>query len=200
VKSSQRENKMMKGKFKKTKIFLALIVVIILILSIKASTVKFDVTDEAIINASPSVVFKAIVDQDCGKSNWGMPDVFKKPREDSACGIGDLIDVTLYQKSGRPPLKFTTKTVEVIKDEKIYGKYVEGPFRGEYLWSFKDLGDKTKLSFQWRTKPHSLVMKILSLFVPIEKAHSDHMRTSYVNLNKFLEQNNKTKINSVNSL
>ena len=60
--------------------------------------VKYDVTDEAIINASPDVVFNAVKDEACGKTSWWMPHLSFKPREESTCGVGDLIDVTVLGK------------------------------------------------------------------------------------------------------
>ena len=151
----------------------------------KFKKVKYDVTDEAIINASPDVVFNAVKDEACGKTSWWMPHLSFKPREESSCGVGDLIDVTVL---GKRPIKFTTKTVEIKMNEMVKGNYVEGAYRGEFVWEFKDLDDKTKLSFRWHTKPAGLLLRILAPFLPIEKYHSDVMKAGFNNLNKFLDQ------------
>ena len=176
---------MVKNKFKKVKIILIILCLIIFFLGIRSTMVKYDVTDEAIINASPDVVFNAVKDEACGKTSWWMPHLSLKPREESTCGVGDLIDVTVH---GKHPIKFTTKTIEIKMNEMIKGNYVEGAFRGESVWEFKDLDGKTKLSFRWRTKPAGLLLRILAPFLPIEKNHSDVMKAGFNNLNKFLDQ------------
>lgn len=177
---------MKEKKFKKVKISLIIIFLIILFLGINSAMVKYDITDEAVINASPEVVFKAVSDEVCGKTSWWMPHISLKLREGSMCGsIGALIDVTVH---GKRPIKFTSKTVEVKMNEMIKGIYVEGAFRGENLWKFKDLGGKTKVSVRWRTKPSGLLLRILAPFLPIGKTHSEKMQSGFDNLNKFLEQ------------
>jgi len=177
---------MKEKKFKKVKISLIILFLIILFLGIKSAMVKYDITDEAIINASPDVVFKAVRDEACGKTSWWMPHLSLKPRKESICGtIGALTDVTVH---GKRPIKFTSKTVEIKMNEMIKGIYVEGALRGENLWKFKDLGGKTKVSVRWRTKPSGLLLRILAPFLPIEKNHSDVMQAGFDNLNKFLEQ------------
>ena len=176
---------MIKAKFKKIKIILIILCLVIFFLGIKAAMVKYDITDEAIINASPDIVFNAVKDEACGKTSWWMPHLSFKPREESTCGVGDLIDVTVI---GKRPIKFTTKTVEIKINEMVKGNYVEGAYRGEFVWKFKDLDGKTKLSFRWRTKPKGLLLRILAPFLPIEKYHSDVMKAGFNNLNKFLAQ------------
>lgn len=176
---------MSKTKFTKVRIVLIILCLIILFVAIKSTTVKFDITDEAIINARPDVVFNAVKDEGCGITNWWMPHLSCKPRKDSACGIGDLIDVTVH---GKRPITFTTKTVEIKINEMVKGNYVEGAYRGEFVWEFKELDGKTKVRFRWRTKPEGLLLRILASFLPIEKYHSDVMKAGFENLNKFLAQ------------
>ncbi|MDY6904714.1 MAG: hypothetical protein SWH61_08505 [Thermodesulfobacteriota bacterium] len=147
--------------------------------------VKYDITDEAIINASPDLVFNAIIDEACGKTSWWMPYLSFKPREESTCSIGDLIDVVLH---GKYPLKFTAKTAEVKRNEMIIGSYIEGAFAGEYVWTLKDLGDKTKISYRWRVNPKGFLLRMIAPFASIEKKHSAVMQAGFKNLNKFLAQ------------
>jgi ribosome-associated toxin RatA of RatAB toxin-antitoxin module len=146
---------------------------------------KYDVTDEAIINASPDVVYNAVIDEYDGKTSWWMPHLSSKLREGNSCSkVGALLDLTVH---GKRPIKFTAKTVEAKNNEMIRVNYVEGAFRGEGLWKFESLEGKTKLSFRWRTSPSGLLLRILAPFLPIEKSHSDVMKAGFNNLNKFLD-------------
>jgi len=148
--------------------------------------VKYDVTDEAIINASPDVVFNAIKDEHDGRTSWWMPHLSAKLREGDSYGkVGTLVDNTVGVH-GKFPIRFTTKTVEVKNNEMIRVDYVKGAFRGEGLWKFESLEGKTKLSYRWRTSPSGLIFRIISPFLPVKKSHSDTMKTGYDNLNKFL--------------
>ena len=171
---------------KKIVIFLIIIGLILSFLFVKSSLTTYDVTDEAIINASPDVVFKALQDEFAGKTSWWMPHLSSKPRDEHSYGkIGSLIDVTVH---GKRPIKFTSKTAEVKKNEMMRGFYVEGAFRGENLWKLESVNGKTKLSMRWRVKASGLLLKILAPFFPIEKNHSEVMKAGFENLNTFLDK------------
>jgi len=90
---------------------------------------KFDVIDEAIINAEPAIVYETLLAEYAGKTNWWMPHLESKLREGrTADELGALVEVTVH---GRMPIRFTTKTVETKKNELWRSQYVEGYFRGE---------------------------------------------------------------------
>jgi len=147
---------------------------------------KYDVTDEAIINASPDVVFNAVIDEHDGKTSWWMPHLSAKLREGDSYGkVGALLD-NIVGVHGKFPIKFTTKTVEVRNSEMIRVDYVKGAFRGEGLWKFERLEGKTKLSYRWRTSPSGLLLRIMAPFLPVKKSHSDVIKAGYNNLNRFL--------------
>ena len=149
---------------------------------------KYDVTDEAIINGTPDVVYNALKDEIDGKTSWWMPHLSSKLREGSSSGnVGALCDITVH---GKRKVKFTTKTVEVKDNEMIRANYIEGALRGEGLWKFDSLEGKTKLSFRWQTSLSGFLPRIMGLFLPVEKKHSDVMKAGFDNLNKFIEGNN----------
>ena len=164
-----------------------LLLVFVLLVSIftyGCITPKYDVTDEAIINANPDVVYKAMMDEYDGKTNWAMPYQSSKLREGDTCGkVGALEEITVPAKI---QLKFTAKTVEVKDNEMIRFNY-EGDFVGEGLWKLERLDGKTKLSLRWRTSPSRLLLRILAPIIPIEKDHAKVMQGCFNNLNKFLE-------------
>lgn len=149
---------------------------------------KYDVTDEATINASPDVVYKALIDEIDGKTSWWMPHLSSKLREGDSCGkVGALLEMTVH---GKRPVKLTTKAVEVKNNEMIRVSYVEGALSGEGLWKLEGIEGKTKLSYRWQTSPSGLLMRIMALFLPIEKKHSDVMKAGFNNLNKFIDAYN----------
>ena len=146
---------------------------------------KYDVTDEAIINASPDVVYNAIVDEMDGKTTWWVPYRSMKLFEgDSYSQIGALLESTVHSKF---PAKFTTKTVEVKNNEMIRVEYISGSLRGEGLWKFESLDGKTKISYRWQTSPAGLFLRVFSPFLPVKKSHSNVMKAGFENLNNFLD-------------
>lgn len=146
---------------------------------------KYDVTDEAIIDASPDVVYNAVIDEMDGKTGWWMRHRSTKLRRGQSYGeVGALIDSTVH---GKLPIKFTTETIEVKNNEMIRVNYVEGALRGEGVWKFEILEGKTKLSYRWRTSPAGLLLRILAPLLPFERNHSNVMKAGYYRLTEFLE-------------
>lgn len=145
---------------------------------------KYDVTDEAIVNASPEVVFDALVDVFDGRVNWWLPHLSSRLRAGVSCReVGTLFDVTVHPLV---PLRFTGKTVEVRRPDKLVVHYIGGAFKGESLWTFETAGSDTKLRLRWRTNPSGLFLKLASLCVPIGKGHSQVMQKGFVRLNAYV--------------
>ncbi|MFC1984093.1 hypothetical protein ACFLVO_03685 [Chloroflexota bacterium] len=85
---------------------------------------EYDVFDDAIINAKPDVVYKAIL----SGTAHNRVNAKTKLREGSAAEqLGSLIEITLPSEF---PIKFTVQTVDVKKNELWSTQYVEGAFRG----------------------------------------------------------------------
>jgi len=150
--------------------------------STPTATYKYDVTDEAIIDANPSEIYKAFVEEFNGKTNWWQPRLSAKLRQGSS--VDEIGAITDLNTGG---LKLAAKTVEVKKDEFIRINYIEGPFRGEALSKLEEFNGKTKISFRWQANPEGLMIRFFDLFLNIEKEHSKTMKIGFDNLNKFLK-------------
>ena len=110
--------------------------------------------DSALIDASPDVVYRAVVDEHDGMTSWWAPHFTMQLREGVSYGdVGaQLVDNTV-RVHGRFPVRFTKKTVEVEPNKTIHVEYVAGAFRGEAQWEFVGVDDGTELSQRWRTSP-----------------------------------------------
>jgi len=145
---------------------------------------KYDVTDEAVINASPEVVSNALVDMFDGKVNWWLPHLSSKLRSGPSMGeVGTLFDVTVHMAM---PLRFTGKTVEIQRPNRVLVHYIGGAFRGEALWTFEKRQDGTMLRLRWQADPANLMTKLASLFVAVGKGHSQVMHKGFANLKQYL--------------
>jgi len=151
--------------------------------STPTETYKYDVTDEAIIDASPDVVYRALVDECSGKTNWWQPRLSAKLRQGTSSDeIGAVTDITIGK------IKLVAKTVEVKKNELVRINYFEGPFRGEDLWKLENVDGKSKISFRWQANPSGILIRFFDLFLDIEKSYSEMMKIGFDNLNKFLKE------------
>lgn len=142
---------------------------------------RYDITNEAILDASPEVVYNAMID---GSLIKHLPFSIKRRTGSSYDEIGALTDITFHDR----PIKYTEKTVEAKKNEMIRIRYVKGAFRGEGLWKFEKINGKTKISFRWSVRHTEVFLRIMAPFVSIEKRHSDVMRVVFDVFNKYFER------------
>jgi hypothetical protein len=146
-----------------------------------------DVMDSALIDASPDVAYRAVVEEHDGKTSWWAPHLTMQLRGGDSYGdVGALVDNTV-RVHGRFPVRFTTKTVEVEPIETIRVEYVAGAFRGEAQWGFVGVNDGTELSQRWRTRPAG-VLRALAPLLPIGESHSDTMKVGFERLRGYLDQ------------
>lgn len=144
---------------------------------------QYDVTDEALINASPDVVYAAFVDEMNGKTSWWAPHhTFRLLSGESFDSIGARLESTVQT---RWPVSYTTETMEVVPDIHIRVKYVGGSFRGDADWTFKGVNGKTKIGCRWRTTPAGS-LRMMARFLPVERSHSDVTVAGFEKLEAFL--------------
>jgi len=127
---------------------------------------EFDLVDEAIIDADPATVARAIRDEAMGKTHWWLPYWETKPRGNIPTDqVGGMTDITVHKGV---TVRFTAKTVEVT--ENLLGlEYVEGAYRGEGIWTFEPVDGKTRLRFRWRVQPTGWLRWLLRFASPSEK-------------------------------
>jgi len=146
------------------------------------ATYKYDVTDEAIIDASPSEVYNAFLNEFNGKTNWWQPRLSAKLRQgNSSDEIGAIFDISTGG------LELTAQTVEVKKNEFLRINYIEGPFKGQLLAKLEEFDGKTKISIRWQANTCGALIRFFDLFINIEKEHSKTMKIGFENLNQFLK-------------
>ncbi|UCH36925.1 MAG: SRPBCC family protein [Candidatus Bathyarchaeota archaeon] len=147
---------------------------------------KITVVDEAIIDAEPSTVFKAILDELAGNTHWWMPHTESKFRgnTETVNQEGAIIDLTIHDIVTS---KFSERFTEIIQDKMIKVEIFEGDFLGNSEWTFEGLNGRTKVRYQWNAEPNRLLLTIFSPFVNIGKIHSKHMQFGFTALNNYLK-------------
>src|SRR3972149_11247776 len=130
---------------------------------------KIDVTDEAVIDSPPLVVFEAILNEAAGVTHWWMPHWASKPRGETPIGRqGAIFDITVH-RSGTP--KFSSKIMKLVEGKLIEVEH-EGDFAGTGTWTFEPKDGKTKVRFRWNVRPKRLLFVLVSPFINMGKLHS----------------------------
>lgn len=146
---------------------------------------KYNVIDEAIINAPVGDVYNAVLACYNGTNNWWKPYLVSKIiHAESVSESGAVCIVTVNEMIA---IRFVTKTMEVKENKSIRLQYPKGAFTGEGIWEFEAQGNQTKIRFVWKTNPSGILMNIVSLFTSLDKKHSHVMQKGFENLKKFLQ-------------
>jgi uncharacterized protein YndB with AHSA1/START domain len=146
---------------------------------------KIDVTDEAVIDAPPKVVYKAVLNEYAGVTHWWMPVLECKLRGDVPIDReGAIFDTTIHT-SGTP--KFSCKMTKVVEAKSIEVEYA-GDFVGTGTWTFEPTDGKTKAQFRFNARTNRLLFSFASPFVNIGKRHSSSMQIGFKALNSYLSK------------
>jgi uncharacterized protein YndB with AHSA1/START domain len=145
------------------------------------------VADEALIDADPSTVFNAIVDELGGITHWWMPHAESKFRgnTEKVNQVGSIIDLTIHSIVTST---FSERFTEITQDKLIKVEIFEGDFLGTSEWTFEGSDGRTKGRYQWNAKSNRLLFTILSPLVNIGEIHSEIMQKGFKALNNYVSQ------------
>jgi len=147
---------------------------------------KIDVTDEAVIDAPPMEVYKAVLDVYAGVAQWMPPMVVYKLRGDMPIVCeGAICDVTL--RDGGVTTKISDKMTKIV-EAKLIQVECTGDFVGVGEWTFEPTDGKTKVQFRFNVRTNRLLFSLVSPFVNIGKRHSDTMQKGFKALNSYLSK------------
>jgi hypothetical protein len=147
---------------------------------------KFDVTDEAVIDASPIEVYKAVLNEFAGVTNWWMPYLGFKLRGNMPVDReGAIFDYTVFPKSRTKSSKISA-TVTKIVEAKSIDLELAGDFVGIERFTFEPTDGKTKLQIRFNARTTKLIVSFVSPFVNIGKGHSDVMQKGFEACNSYL--------------
>jgi uncharacterized protein YndB with AHSA1/START domain len=149
----------------------------------------YDIIDEAFIDASPDLVWRALVAELSGAARFWVPfNTF------SASGppdqVGTEVKWTVHAKGvdkGGPKLRFTSRTTAVEPGRKLSAEYFKGVFRGHVTFVLEPVngGLRTRMSIHFKAEPHGFV-KILAKLADVGVKHSQSAQLAFSNLNNRL--------------
>jgi ribosome-associated toxin RatA of RatAB toxin-antitoxin module len=143
---------------------------------------RIDVTDEAVIDAQPNVVYKAILDEYAGVTHWWMPVLEIKLRGNKPIDCeGAICDLTAHGKG--ITAKFSIKVTKIVEAKSIEMDY-SGDFVGTGKWTFEPTDGKTKAQYQFNVRTNNLLFSLAAPFMKNPaKPHSDTMQKGFKALN-----------------
>ena len=145
---------------------------------------EIDVIDEAVIDASPSAVYKAILDEYVGVTNWWMPILEFKMRGNSLFCEGAICDIAA--RGSGMTAKFSVKVTKILQDKSIELE-LAGDFLGTEKWTFEPLDEKTKVQLRWSGKINKPLFSFVATFMKNPaKPHSDAIQKGFKILNSNL--------------
>ena len=143
---------------------------------------KYDVTDEAIVDALPMDVYKAILDEYAGVTNWWAPILEFKLKGDIPIdhegAIGDMIS-----KGAKCSYK-----VKKIEGAMSIEMEIEGDLVGTGTWTFELTDGKTKVKYRSNVRTNKALFSLVSPFVNFRKTHSDNVQKGFKALNSYLSK------------
>ncbi len=142
---------------------------------------KFDVSDEAVIDAAPVTVFKIILDELSGVTHF-MPGYEFKPRTpmDHEGGTSDA-----KASSHGIAAKFIVKVKRIEKDKSIELE-LSGDLTGTEQWTFESVDGKTEVKIRLIGVTNKLLFTLLSPVANIGKIHSESMQKGFKAINSSL--------------
>ena len=147
---------------------------------------KVDVTDEAIIEKSPIIVYNAILSEISGITQWWMPNLQCKSRDSRLIDSeGDIFDAIIHPKS-RLRVKVSCTITKMVEARSIALDYA-GDFVGTGEYTFEPVNKGTKLKFRFNVKTRNPLATLLSPFVNLAKAHSEVMQQGFKACNDYLK-------------
>jgi uncharacterized protein YndB with AHSA1/START domain len=149
----------------------------------------YDIIDAGFIDASPDLVWQALVAELGGAASFWVPfNTF------SASGppdqVGTEIKWTVYAKGvdkGGPKFRFTSRTTAVEPGRKLTAEYFEGVFRGHVTFVVEPVNDGlgTWVSIHFKAEPRGFV-KLLAKIADVSLKHSQAAQRAFSNLNSRL--------------
>ncbi len=144
---------------------------------------EIDVTDEAVIDAPPVVVYRAFLDIYSGVTNWWAPHLKSTIRGSKPICEGAVCDVVARSHGGST--KFSVKLVKA-EEAKSIGFELSGAFLGTEEYSFEAVDGKTKVQLRFNGKTNSRMLSFLSSFMDVGKVHSETIQKGFKACNEYI--------------
>lgn len=145
---------------------------------------KYDVSNDAIIAATPAEIVGAFLDEAAGRSQWWRPYLRMRQRGSKPLPeIGAAVEVTVTGEGGPAQRLWTTRFLERVTafdpDRRLLLEYFDGDFRGTEEWTLVPVdARRTRITTRWRTDPQGVV-RLAARFTDVPGSYSRVIREGF---------------------
>lgn len=144
-----------------------------------------EVVEVALVNAPPSAVYAAIVDEAAGRTSWWRPYWRAEVRGDVPPDrVGSIMDISIRPPGRDQTVRVVARTAEVVPGRRIRVEYIGGDFVGEGMLTLEPEGEGTRVRIRLDARPTHWLPRLLSPVV--RKNHSAVMRSGFAALDEHL--------------
>lgn len=146
----------------------------------------YSAVDEAVIHASPPVVFAALLDECAGRSHWWAPHVRITPVGDPPF---DHVGATARSivRCGATA-RFLWRISAIEPDRLITIEYAEGDLVGVGSLILEPTPEGTLLRYDWNVQPSSWKARVLAPILRMDRRHSDVMDRGFEGLEEYVSR------------
>jgi hypothetical protein len=146
---------------------------------------RIDVNDEGVIDASPMVVYKAVLNELSGITHWWPMIVYKLRGDIPIDHVGAISDAAAHNRG--VTLRASFKVTKIVEAESIETE-IAGDLQGTGTWTFEPINGKTKVQYRIDLRTNRLLFSVLSAFVNLGKEHSAEIQKVFKALNSHLSK------------
>lgn len=145
---------------------------------------SYDITDDAMIDATPERVYRALSEEYAGNTHW-WTEVESRPVGEIPFGQVGAVCVVTVRNHGTA--RFSWRTAEIIEDHYIRFEYLDGDIAGFADMRLEPVGDKTRVEYRWRVKTRGKA-NIIGPLLNLKKRHSEVMHSGFRKLNEHMHR------------
>ncbi|HEX6249660.1 MAG TPA: SRPBCC family protein [Nocardioidaceae bacterium] len=152
---------------------------------------RYDVTDEAVLEATPAEVVAALADEAAGRSAWWRPwvdlrSVGEVPYPQDGSRVLMRASNTGRPDRRRSSIRLAGEVSAVEPERRILVTYRTGDFHGSSEWTFNPVDPRhTRVAYRWVAEPYGL-MRLAARFVDVPAGHSDLVRKAFAGLATYI--------------
>jgi hypothetical protein len=150
---------------------------------------RYDISNDAIIAATPAEIVGAFLEEAAGRSQWWQPFVRMRQRGSRPLpAIGAAVDITVAGELWST-VRFSERVAVFDPDRRLLLEIFDGDFRGTEEWTLDPVdAAHTRIATRWRTDPQGAV-RLAARFVDVPGSYSKVMREGFRAIERFAAKN-----------
>ena len=150
---------------------------------------RYDVSNDAVIVATPGEIIGAFVEEAAGRSQWWQPYLRMRQRGGRPLPeIGASVDIAVAVEGGLGQVwaaRLAGRVTAFEPDQRLVLEYFEGDFRGTEEWTLDPVdAGRTRVATRWRTDPQG-VLRLAARLVDVPGSYSKVMHEGFRAIERF---------------